>query len=142
MKANAQYIGAYSLADACVSLEHAVNNDTNIKVCLELLINLLNRLLQELSPILAVTETLMPIDEIKDFNFIDAKKLIDEMKLLLQCADVTAEDISHQFLDLAKGTKHQEEILLLHHLICDYEFELALKELLSFEESCKINSIN
>ena len=135
MKANAQYIGAYSLADACNSLEHAVNNDTNIKVCLDPLISLLNRLLQELSPILTITETLKPIDETKEFNFIDAKKLINEMKLLLQCADVTSEDVSHQFLDLAKGTKHQDEILLLHHLICDYEFDLALKELLAFEES-------
>jgi len=132
-KANAQYIGAYTLAQTCTDLEDAINSETDVKNKLANLTRILADLLTELAPILDAIKEQNNNVVIKEFNTLDAKLLIKEIKLLLESADVTSEDISHQIFNLAKGTQHQKDVMLIHHLICDYEFDEALEKLNLFE---------
>jgi len=132
-KANAQYIGAYTLAQTCTDLEDAINSQSDVKNILTDLTRMLTELLTELAPILNAIKEQSNKVVIKEFNTLDAKLLIKEIKLLLESADVTSEDVSHQIFNLAKGTRHQKEVTLLHHLICDYEFDEALNKLNLFE---------
>ena len=150
-KANAQYIGAYALADACTALEKVILQkelsslkesasqqegifkheaiDTEIKQLNAIVAVLIN----ELSPIIKAIEVQSAKAETKSFDYVEAKVLIDEMTVFLQSADVACEELSHQVFQLAKGTEHQNEITIIHHLICDYEFDDALEKLKKFE---------
>ncbi|GHE97444.1 ATP-binding hybrid sensor histidine kinase/response regulator [Thalassotalea profundi] len=133
LKSTAQYIGAYELSQSANMLEselkkQGVHIELKLnEVCthIEYLIAQLNRVYQqEKRP--EATEIL---------NTSQAKVFIEQLKPLLNNADIIAEEVSQQLYQLAERTEYHSEIAHLHALINDYDFGEAMDALIQIEKS-------
>ncbi len=133
LKSTAQYIGAYELAASASALESEIHhNGQHIKLKLNEVTTHLDFILAQLNRIYQHVETTKSDQR---FNADDATKIIKELKPCLASANIQAEDITAQLMNIGYQTQYHQQILDIQKLVNDFDFDDALTALLSLEQA-------
>ncbi|MBI2382052.1 MAG: response regulator [Gammaproteobacteria bacterium] len=123
LKANAAYVGANALAQACAQMEQALLEHRDFRPLLERLGQVAESLLP---PLCALTERYRPEEAPQAFEQGDFRRLLNDLLPLLQHSDFAAEEVLSSLRQLSLGGPWESPVAEIARLVDDIEFEKAL----------------
>ena len=132
LKSTAQYIGAYELATSANALENEIHHQglhvalklSEVTTHLDFIIAQLNRIYQHVTS----------ANTSQTFNSKHAREIIEKLKPYLISANIQAEDIVKELMEIGHETPYHQQISDLQKLVNDFDFDDALAALLSLEQ--------